>query len=574
MFLIIFSARNSVHTDLRSNLAHQQFVIDDHWQCSVHYDNGVLELDADNSEIQLTDAILQSGPIASISTKRRRFRITKPLLFGLPVYYTEIDGSIVICSHIRYMRELGADLEMSKRSLPEFFVFRYVCPPQTLIRNVSCLPIDSSLHGVLRSDRRVTLNLEWSKAFQKPEESLDISDGIQLTETALATGCRSLSSSAESVACLLSGGVDSSILFKLSADILGTTSSHSSGYPFEDQTSNGERIYATTAAEAFGADHTYHEYATDSFLHGIIATIGHAEMPLIHLQTVILDLLFRDGLSGSDKIILNGQGADGLYGLNPMYNYRHHKYMIRRPLAPLHKLASLLVSDSFFPFERISNWSKMNWSTDFGDPQNAVWLLGVFGDAEWTKTYFHATDEDIFRNRRNAVESLNVDSILDGFSALDFVSDVATTQDLWGKLSSNHGRRQYYAFNEPNVISAAQRVSWEQKLVEPKYLLRQVGRNIGVPDSILDRPKLGFGIRSERWSKPGGLMEPLLAVIAPEIDTEMVRRFQGSNEPSAMMYWNWLNLGIWNRLIINGEEPDSLHNELSQAIELHDFSQH
>jgi asparagine synthetase B (glutamine-hydrolysing) len=570
VLLIIFHKHTSSFACQERNLTPREIRIDDYWQCTIHADSNMLEISSSASEITLTDSALQSGLLASISLHTKTFRIVKPLLYGLPIYYCRIDGAVVICSHIRYLREIGASLNLATSALPEYFVFRYVCPPGTLIQDVSCIPIDCTLSGSLQTDGQIALDLQWSKSFQSPAEHIDISHGIKLTEEALANNIKSLRSSAESVACLLSGGVDSSILYKMSADFLGTEVSHSTGYPFESKTENGEFIYAMAAAESLGATHTYHEFTTKAFLHAIVDSINHAEMPLIHLQTVLLDLLFRDRLSPSDTIILNGQGADGLYGLNIMFNYQHYKYLIQRPFAPLLKMASLVFDESFLPFDKFSHWARRQWNTNFRSPSNALWMLGIFGDLDWTKSFFQASDDDIFGGRRSAVEALRVESILDAFSALDFISDVAMTQDLWGQISAGYGRRQYYAFNTRSVVSAAQQVGWDQKLVAPKTLLREVGKNIGIPRSILDRPKLGFGIRSARWSTPGGLMEPILSVVGADIDADMVRSFQSTDESSAMMYWNWINLGVWQRLVLKGEQPEQIHAELEYAISAHE----
>src|SRR5690606_12299336 len=64
---------------------------------------------------------------------------------------------------------------------------------------------------------------------------------------------------AERVSVLLSGGVDSSLLFRSAQGELGVTDSFASGFPFETPEENEERRYSQSAATAFGAQHRYFE---------------------------------------------------------------------------------------------------------------------------------------------------------------------------------------------------------------------------------------------------------------------------------------------------------------------------
>lgn len=66
--------------------------------------------------------------------------------------------------------------------------------------------------------------------------------------------------------------------------------------------------------------------------------------------------------------------------------------------------------------------------------------------------------------------------------------------------------------------------------------------------------------------RTGGVIEPILKVVAPEVDVELLRQFQGSDEKKAVFYWNWINYGLWRRLLINGESNQTLHTELDESI--------
>lgn len=565
MFLAIFNSNNKQPIKI-PGLKNHEWGLGTHSRCSICVDPGTVDIRQSSDSLVISDRELGCETIATIPLDGSGFRFYKPLTYGMPIYYLELEGVLAVSSHIRLLREAGFSLELDPSLLPEYFVFRYVCPPRTLLRGVNCIPLDCELTGSTSPDRSGPATIHWTRRFTDAKAVSGFDEGVEDTVDALTSSIQTLSPHAQSVACLLSGGVDSSILFDLAKTQLGLHESHSTGYPFARDSENGEKLYANSAAKLLDARHTYHELSDRSFLHSIVDAIAQSEVPLIHLQSALLCELFSGRLPQSDRIVLNGQGADGLYGLNIMFNYNHYKYMMHKPLAPALQLASLFFTESFFPFKKFSTWARRSWSTDFDDESNGLWMLGIFGDIEWVSTYFGASAQDIFRNRRLAIEKLQAENILDAFSALDLIGDVALTQDLWGQISREHGKRQYYAFNDPQVVSAARSVSWDDKLMEPKHLLREAGRRMGVPDTILDRPKLGFGIPSRRWSRPGGLMEPMLKLIDSKVDLELVKEFQSDREASAMVYWNWVNLGIWQRLVIDGENVEHLHAELDEAI--------
>jgi len=55
--------------------------------------------------------------------------------------------------------------------------------------------------------------------------------------------------------------------------------------------------------------------------------------------------------------------------------------------------------------------------------------------------------------------------------------------------------------------------------------------------------------------------------VAPVVDVDLLRQFQGSDEKKAMIFWCWINYAIWKRLLINGESIGALHAELDDAME-------
>jgi len=188
--------------------------------------------------------------------------------------------------------------------------------------------------------------------------------------------------------------------------------------------------------------------------------------------------------------------------------------------------------------------------------------MGEFADKDWVKSEFGVSDEQLIEGRRAAIGQFSLNHVLDAFTVLDFVSDVAYVQDIWGKLGDARGRWVQYPFNSPELIRVANHTPWEEKMAQQKLLLRRAGQMAGVPDSILFRPKRTFGISARRWAMPGGILESLYRLASPTVDPLVLRRFLVSDERRAMTGWTLANYAIWKRIVINGESAQSLREEL------------
>lgn len=119
----------------------------------------------------------------------------------------------------------------------------------------------------------MTDKVSWTTVFHKKDYPLGFAESVELIADDMKKGMRVLEPARDHVGCLLSGRVDSSMLYKLAKDVLSLNESHSTGYPFEDPAFTDERMYAEAAAETFGSHHHYHAFSTNQFLHALIDAV-------------------------------------------------------------------------------------------------------------------------------------------------------------------------------------------------------------------------------------------------------------------------------------------------------------
>jgi asparagine synthetase B (glutamine-hydrolysing) len=200
----------------------------------------------------------------------------------------------------------------------------------------------------------------------------------------------------------------------------------------------------------------------------------------------------------------------------------------------------------------------------FSDVNNPIWSYGVYGDFNWVRDHYGVSHQEVIAHRCQQTQQLANRSFNDALAiyALD-CCEVSITTTLWSKLAEGQRKILYYPFVSQELLNTAFSIPWELKLKSVKHVLRRVGRQLSVPEFILNRPKQSFGIASDRWAERGGALEPLITLAAKAVDKDQLRNLQGRDPRKAMTLWSLLNYALLKRLFVMGESPQSLLDELS-----------
>lgn len=519
----------------------------------------------------------------SFAAKERAIELHKLLIGGRQVYYHFApNGDFFGASHARLLRIAGIRLEEDPERLPEFFTYRYVTAPRTLFRGIDQLIAGQRLR--FESDGNGAWRRVAAELYTPPQPDPVPPDGIngraaeygRRTDEAIRHAMKLAAragNGARPPHVLMSGGLDSSILFKMAQADLGVGESFSTSYPFEPEEEDVEKQYALTAADAMGARHRFFCPTTPQFLRGVLESTLIAEEPVVHMQSVLLMLLFRDGLPAGPGTVVVGQGADGAFGLKVHDRVRRlmrkaERYQRWQPLfAKRPVFGALWVSSKLTGRGRGAvEVVDQLWRPDapIADPRHVLWWLGATGDPRWVRRRFPG---NVNANRAAAIAPYQGRSAYDLISLLDFIGDVSVTQSIWSKLGEASGKWVYYPFNDPGVLDAAFAAPWEVKLAEPKQVLRDVARRVGVPEFIITRPKANFNANAKRWAAPGAAFEPLVPLAAKVCGAKELRRMQSPDDNAAFYtFWTMLTYAVWRRLVLDGEPLEQLAGELESAM--------
>ena len=503
----------------------------------------------------------------SYDGKSDSLSIFKSTVSGRPIYYhINPKGEFFCSTHISLLRSAGVPIAENVDVLPEFFVFRFVMSPNTFYKDIFQLCSGDHLQLKIENNK-VMLSRILNYTPPEPKNKDNIKFITEHTLNLLNKSIKLLEPLKNKLSVLFSGGLDSSILFKICQKNFKTNITFSTGFPFENPKHNLEKEYSSSAANLFKTKHLFLDLTSTDYLHGFIEAISKAEVPIHHLQSVPIYLLFKK-IPQNNNIVISGLGADDLFGTITQYNQYHieknllQKLLVKYVKSPYIKYLLSALNKDWRNYTIIQeNYRKSTFPIT--NSNNLVWSLGTYGSEEWTSDYFNKTKEDIIKNRYNEIIKFHQRSIYDIISMLLFLGSASSTQAIWSVLGESENKILYYPYTNIDVINYAFSIPWNIKLKKPKNILRFVAHQVEIPEEIINRQKSGFGIDPELWAQKDGIFESLLPVATKIFNEDEIRKMQSSDVKKAMIYWNMLNYSIWKRICINNEPIDALLEEIT-----------
>ncbi|CAN5202207.1 N-acetylglutaminylglutamine amidotransferase [soil metagenome] len=232
-----------------------------------------------------------------------------------PLYVTEDAHRIRFASTLpALVAGGGVDTRIDPVALNHYLSFHSVVPPPlTILRGVRKIP-PASLLAIEPDGRRVTTTY-WQPDFSRSEgratwSENDWEDAV-LEALRLAVKRRLVAD--VPVGCLLSGGVDSSLIVGLLAEAGQTgIKTFSIGFDAVKGVAGDEFKYSAIIAQRFGTDHHQIRIDTARMLPALTDTIGAMSEPMVSHDCVAFYLLSQE-VSKHVKVVQSGQGADEVF---------------------------------------------------------------------------------------------------------------------------------------------------------------------------------------------------------------------------------------------------------------------
>ncbi|MDT7734056.1 MAG: hypothetical protein QOE12_1230 [Mycobacterium sp.] len=232
-----------------------------------------------------------------------------------PLYVTEDSHRIRFASTLpALLAGGGVDTRIDRVALHHYMTFHSVVPaPATILRGVRKIPPGSLL--AIEPDGRRVASTYWSPDFTRHDDRSDWSerDWEDAVLSSLRTAVERRLVSDVPVGCLLSGGVDSSLIVGLLAEAgQRGLSTFSIGFESAGDIKGDEFQYSDIVAERFATDHHQIRIGTDRMLPALDGAIGAMSEPMVSHDCVAFYLLSQE-VARHVKVVQSGQGADEVF---------------------------------------------------------------------------------------------------------------------------------------------------------------------------------------------------------------------------------------------------------------------
>ena len=232
-----------------------------------------------------------------------------------PLYVTEDNHRIRFASTLpALLAGGGVDTRIDHVALHHYMTFHSVVPaPATILRGVRKIPPASLL--AIEPDGRRIASAYWSPDFSRHDDRSDWSerDWEDAVLSSLRTAVERRLVADVPVGCLLSGGVDSSLIVGLLAEAgQHGLATFSIGFEAAGGVQGDEFQYSDIVAKRFDTDHHQIRIGTERMLPALDGAIGAMSEPMVSHDCVAFYLLSQE-VARHVKVVQSGQGADEVF---------------------------------------------------------------------------------------------------------------------------------------------------------------------------------------------------------------------------------------------------------------------
>ncbi|MDW7738774.1 MAG: N-acetylglutaminylglutamine amidotransferase [Bacillota bacterium] len=245
--------------------------------------------------------------------KKDKFILGRDRLGKKPLYYTEKNGTFYFASNIQALNDAGVvDQTLDRTALHYYLTFHAVVPaPRTIF---SCVKkVEPGTVMTIDRDGRKSLQRYWSLKMAVNKD-LSEDDWVEAILDKLRISVKRRMVSDVPVGALLSGGVDSSLIVALMAELdIPDLRTYSIGFDTVNGEEGNEFYYSDIIARKYGTKHEKIYADGEDLLPRVIDCLTFMAEPMVSHDAVGFFLLARE-VSKKSRVVLCGQGADEIFG--------------------------------------------------------------------------------------------------------------------------------------------------------------------------------------------------------------------------------------------------------------------
>ncbi|MCX8484541.1 MAG: asparagine synthase (glutamine-hydrolyzing) [Bacteroidia bacterium] len=235
-----------------------------------------------------------------------------------PLYYYENNSVFLFGSEVKsFFHHPSYDFRVDDSLIPEYLLFRDIADSRTLYKDVNQVPPGHFM--IYNKDGSKVLKRYYSLPKWKRKNEVAINETTDFTSLLRQTVADQLLSDVP-VGCQLSGGIDSSLISKLSSE----SGKFNTFSVVVDDENLSEEKYIDFVNSALNISGNKFKFTTDFFVQNFSNATYHLDHPITHPNA--LGILF---LAKNTKpfvtVLLSGEGADEMFGGYERYFYANLK---------------------------------------------------------------------------------------------------------------------------------------------------------------------------------------------------------------------------------------------------------
>ncbi|MGZ3621872.1 MAG: asparagine synthase (glutamine-hydrolyzing) [Ktedonobacteraceae bacterium] len=500
---------------------------------------------------------------------RRRLLLARDRAGKKPLYYTQVNGSLLFGSEIKSLLfHPDVKRKADTQALADFLSVRYVPGPATLFANIyKVLPG----HWLLYENDTLREECYWDYTFGQTENR-PIEEYMQGIRQHVHRAVEERMIADVPVGAFLSGGVDSSIVTGIMSQLTNQpVQTFAVGF---DEEGYSELPYAKLAADHFGTEH--HELvvkSSDLSAYWPLLT-WHRDEPVSEpsdLGVYLVSRLARKYV----KVVLSGEGGDELFAGYPKYvvDWMAQYYHIL-PIPIRDSVIMPLLDHLPYSMRKLKNAAR-NLSQPV--PQRWMSWFGIFNGqlkekilSDNTKASIDIDSSRVFeRWLSNNPQRDDLSSMLYLDTKIWLPDNLLMKGDKMTMAASLEARMPLLDYHLTEYAASIPS-NMKVKLFKTKYLFKRTFADF-LPEAILTRKKMGFNVPTGIWFREGqrNLITRLLlserardrgylndAFVAKLLHDHL----EGKTNYQAQLF-TLASLELWFRVFI--DEPNLVYPEMS-----------
>jgi asparagine synthase (glutamine-hydrolysing) len=496
--------------------------------------------------------------------RHRRLFCARDRVGKKPFFWARRGSRVWFASELRALLEdVELEREIDPAAIDAYLALQYVPHPLSAFKDISKLPPASTL--TVTADRDAIDNY-WSLDYTQKLHGVPEPELEERVRELIREATRIRLMSEVPLGAFLSGGIDSTAVVAAMAEQMSEpVKTFSIGFPDEEF---DELRYARLVAERFATDH--HEFVVEPRALDIMPRLArHYGEPFAD-ASAIPSFYLAELTRSHVTVALNGDGGDESFAGYRRYVPNDRASRLDRIPLSVRRLASGVVrplGESDGTNSMRARMQRFARTIAMAPPDRYAYWMSIFDrhrrhrllTAEFVATV-HASAEDFITTAWTGwPASEQVDLMLSTDVQTYLPCDLLVKMDI-ATMAHSVEARSPFLDHQLMEFAASLPPAAKLRAGDGKRLLRHALRG-RIPDAILDRPKMGFGVPLGRWFREDLRSLPADVLLDPrtlgrgyfreqELAALIEDHRSGVADNSARL-WSLLQLELWHREVVD-----------------------